>query len=281
MEPDLRQHAATEKASFGETPDERHDAMGGPAQAALQGIDGYGMHDNGGLSMSMMNGVAILSDELDALAEAVPAATPEMRREIVLAMLRASQEPAEQEPQPETTQQADKPKLPRVVFQKRWDIRLRDYLLVQVTQPRRIVRWLAWWIALPWKAASFARVATGGQVGPLFIEEDGIPRVLSPAERIAERDNVCEACEQRYYFVRLDGETTEHCQACKCPPTRWSENEYRNTLASWHCPLRKHAGPYPNDGQAGALKGLGYEENAVLAAFGGGCTGCGCGKAKA
>ena len=214
--------------------------------------------------MTEMNG-QITEQELDALAELIPA-EPAMRRDIVLAMLRVSAEQEQQvELQEVEVQTERKPSPPRYVLQKRWDIRLRDWLLTQAAQPKRLARWLSWWIALPWRVGSFVRTIAGGKIRDPF--------------EIAEREAICERCDQRYVFIRLNGKQSDHCQACKCPPTRWSALDYKNQLANWHCPLRKHPGPYPNDGQAVALKGLGYEENAVLSAVGGGCTGCGCGKA--
>jgi hypothetical protein len=170
-------------------------------------------------------------------------------------------------PEPEPVEQAEpQKKLPRVVLQKRFDLALRDWLAAQATQPRRIARWLAWWIALPWRVGSFAAVMLGGNVD---------------AETLLDRDTECNDCEQRYFFVRRNGAKSSHCAACKCPAWKFSTLKVKNQRAGWKCPLRKHEGPYSNDRQIETLKVLGYEENAALSAAGsGGCTGCGCGKAK-
>lgn len=202
----------------------------------------------------------LLAEQLVASAEAVVDPLPE---------------PERVEAQAETER---KPALPKYVLQKRIDIRFRDWLMVQVNQPKRIARWLSWWIALPWRAVIFLNVVLSPKIPPDATYEDTAGESFTGTEVIENRKKICRECDQRYAFVHLDGSVTFHCSACKCPPTGWSENDYRAEFSGFHCPLRKHPGPYPNDGQAGALKGLGYEENAVLSAVGGGCTGCGCGK---
>lgn len=212
------------------------------------------------------NGQMITTDELDSLAQELPTNTtdPGTRREMILAMLRYNESPIERvEVQVVERNEAAGKKLPLYVLQKRWDVRLRDWMTAQATQPKRITRWLAWWIPLPWKIGSFFRVMLSHKLDSVLV---------------VERDTVCDGCDQRYHFVRRDGETSDHCAACKCPATRFSTLAFKNERANWKCPLRKHAGPYPNDPQANALMELGYDENVVLSAVGGGCTGCGCGK---
>jgi hypothetical protein len=163
----------------------------------------------------------------------------------------------------ETRREPEKPKLPRYILQRTRRVAVRDWVHTQIATPKRIVRWLSWWWLLPWKSASFVSVLLSRKVDP---------------ETLLERDTACNECDQRFYFVRLNGRASSHCAACKCPAWKMSELRYKNQKNGWKCPLRKHPGEYANDAQAEALERIGYEKNAVLSAVGGGCTGCGCGK---
>lgn len=165
-------------------------------------------------------------------------------------------------------QSPPKPKLPRVVVQKRIFARVKDWVAHQIASPGRIVRWLTWWWKLPFHAASFAWVVTGP---------------ANDEDTAQAWDDECEKCEHLYKFVRLNGDVGSHCAKCDCPATKRSENAYRNRKKRWTCPQQKHKRPYRTDLAKEAIEGLGYDESVakliVINSGGGGCTGCGCGKA--
>lgn len=190
---------------------------------------------------------------------------PEERRAMAEALAAILEtQPQEEVIVEEPPAQPERKRLPRYILAKRIDVAFRDWVIAQVQTPKRIVRWLSWWIALPWRIGSFLSVILSRKVD---------------AETLLERDTTCNDCEQRYFFVRRSGRTSSHCAACKCPSWKLSELRTKNQLRGWKCPLRKFDEPYSNDAQAETLERLGYEKNAVLNVIGGGCTGCGCGKA--
>ena len=143
--------------------------------------------------------------------------------------------------------------------------RVWAWLIVQVATPYRVKRAAMWSLRFPPRAWSFLRVVTG------------------PKESVyekSERDEVCAECPFRVYRMRRTKTGVvmdEHCGKCGCPDWYFSRNEVRNAYSKWSCPERKHAGPYPDDDLREHLKEHGYDPKTVFG--GGGCTGCGCGKA--
>lgn len=124
-----------------------------------------------------------------------------------------------------------------------------------------------YWVNLPGRAWSMLTTITSKRE--------------SPDEKTA-RDAICAACPSRVYRLRRTKDTVvldEHCGKCGCPDWKLSRNVVRNWYTAWNCPERRHAGPYPDDDLRAKLEGEGYDPKVVFA-VGGGCTGCGCGKAK-
>lgn len=146
-------------------------------------------------------------------------------------------------------------------------VRAWTWLIVQASTPLRFKRFVLWWLRLPSRAWSMVMVLSSRKID---------------AETEARRDNVCHDCPFRHYRMRRTRQgivMDEHCGKCSCPDTRLSRNEYRNAYSGWKCPERKHAGPYPDDDLREHLEANGYDPK-IISGGGGGCTGCGCGKAK-
>ena len=143
--------------------------------------------------------------------------------------------------------------------------RVWGWLIVQVATPQRVKRAALWSLRFPPRAWSFLRVVTSKRE--------------SPYEK-AERDDACAECPFRVYRMRRTKQGVvmdEHCGKCGCPDWYFSRNEVRNGYSKWLCPERKHAGQYPDDDLREHLREHGYDPKTVFG--GGGCTGCGCGKA--
>jgi hypothetical protein len=210
-------------------------------------------------------------NELDELADLMPAngTTDRLtRRQMVMTLLQATDTP-EEAPQPQPDVPLDvapakpairPPVAPRMARAWLW-------LIAQVQTPYRTKRAIIALLKAPVKAWSFLRVITSPQVD---------------AETKAARDAACSECPFRHYRLRrtkggvvLD----EHCGKCGCPDWKYSRNEVRNWYSAWLCPVRRHEGAYPDDDLRESLKGRGYDPEIVFG--GGGCTGCGCGKAGA
>ncbi len=126
--------------------------------------------------------------------------------------------------------------------------------------------------AAPVKAWGFLTVVTSKPVTP---------------EVYRARMVACGECPARHYRMRRAAGVVlldEHCGLCGCPDWWLSRNKNRNKFAGWKCPARKHDGEYPGDDLRKALEKKGYDPETtekILAGGGGGCTGCGCGKAPA
>lgn len=143
--------------------------------------------------------------------------------------------------------------------------RLRNWIAAQVATPGRFKRFLLWTLTFPARVWSFVKVVTSRRVS---------------LEEYAWRENACRDCPFRHYRIREDRtgfHLDEHCSKCGCPDWRMSRNEVRNWYSGWRCPARRHPGPYPDDAIREFVQGQGYDPETVFG--GGGCTGCGCGKA--
>jgi len=175
------------------------------------------------------------------------------------AMLRLLQEEIENpDPVPIVEEEVEPRKRPPVL-QKRFDVAIRDWTIRQISTPKRIVRWVAWWFKLPWRIGSLLWAVTGKRLDVYAVEK---------------RNEACADCPMRYDFIRRNGKVSAHCAGCNCPAWRLSDLDFKNRLERWHCPQRKHEGPYPDDGIRNLLESLGYDPNGSA----GGCSGCGCGK---
>ena len=144
--------------------------------------------------------------------------------------------------------------------------RLRLWLIAQVSTPYRCKRTALWLLRFPPRAWSLLRVITSGHENP---------------HEKADRDRICGECPFRTYRMRRTKQGVimdEHCGKCGCPDWKLSRNAVRNWYSGWQCPERRHAGPYRDDDLRAALEANGYDPKMVFAG-GGGCTGCGCGKA--
>lgn len=178
-------------------------------------------------------------------------------------------EPIEQIKEPEPAQEPSRePHKPLVrPPHKPIHSRVWTWLILQVATPLRFKRLALWSLKLPPRAWSMLTTITSKRESP---------------DEKADRDMVCAACPSRVYRLRRskgDVVMDEHCGKCGCPDWKLSRNVVRNWYTAWNCPERRHAGPYPNDDLRAKLESEGYDPKVVLS-VGGGCTGCGCGKAK-
>lgn len=121
--------------------------------------------------------------------------------------------------------------------------------------PRRRFRFLTRW-------ASFWRAMLGGRVSKSGYRDRMAECVKCP-QRIAELTERRGKIRERWY-----------CAACQCPRWIMSRLTVKNKLRGWHCPMRKHEGPYPDDAVRMYLTVHGYATEEQLKQVGG-CRGCG------
>lgn len=101
----------------------------------------------------------------------------------------------------------------------------------------------------------------------------------APADLYLARQAECQKCPRR---VR-SGEHS-YCGQCGCPRWLLSRLEYKNSRMGWHCPERRHPGPYPDDGLRKTLLESGDVSEADLAVDvvpDDKPSGCGCGADQA
>lgn len=91
-------------------------------------------------------------------------------------------------------------------------------------------------LALNYKSARAGAVALCG------------PRVRQEAyERRMAICSECSANRQRITKTRAGYVLISYCGDCGCPESRAARLAYKNWLARWKCPRRRHEGPYPED----------------------------------
>jgi len=142
-----------------------------------------------------------------------------------------------------------------------------EWLFRVLVRPRRMMRLLLWMLRLPGRGYSMLRTVASGRVAD---------------DVLAKRNRACQECRFRHLVVRqkrgrIEGHS--YCEACNCPKWRLSRLSFKNTRKGWHCPMRLHPGPYPdNDVRAWLLKHK--EVRDFPAPTIGGCSGCGGGAAQ-
>lgn len=114
---------------------------------------------------------------------------------------------------------------------------------------RAITRQLAGWAMVAWATAWRARKVWYWRWSPLVT-----------AERYAERNVTCEACERQNVVRdgRYGDRPSRYCKSCGCPASRWSELTVKNTREGHLCPRGLHEGSeLPETTGGGGCKGCG------------------------
>jgi len=128
----------------------------------------------------------------------------------------------------------------------------------------KLIRWGQWWWSLP--------------IRGWFLLTAICSRRVSDDVYI-DRMNACQTCKANKIRVHPHRAPRSYCSLCQCPEWSLSQLKVKNRLAGWHCPKRRHDGPYPEDKWIAKLPESQREKFRMQfrddASSGGGCKGCG------
>lgn len=149
-----------------------------------------------------------------------------------------------------------------------WDFRIAGAWMTFVTYPTRFVLGR---VLLDWFAHVGTRPAIWYISARNFVTALLGDRVSDAVYR--QRMKACGECRDAYVrIVRVGkkcGLGPSFCGLCGCPESRWSRLDEKNKFAAWHCPRRKHPGPYPEDAYRHLIPKEQLEQSAK------GCKDCG------
>lgn len=130
-----------------------------------------------------------------------------------------------------------------------FDLKVHAFITRMVLQPYRWRRFRMWGMSLYPRTRSFVLTMVGGLVSATIRHERGM---------------VCEGCDRLQVQVprraKSNAKWPRYCGSCGCPRWRLSRLSFKNRFRAAYCPLRKHAGPYPDDWWRRQVEGLEKQE---------------------
>jgi len=147
-----------------------------------------------------------------------------------------------------------------------WLLRLYWWVFGVLFGQARLASWGMWWWNLPLRGWNMAKTILSADVD---------------AETRRQRMEACGTCKSQHVRVHPSRGPKAYCGLCGCPEWKLAELRFKNQKVAWHCPRRRHPGPYPED--AWINKITESQREAFRAKFRreakqGGCNAPGCGK---